>query len=350
MGTSEPVETKIETVAEGLSVPWSIIFPTDTKMYVSERTGSIRVVENGQLQANPIFQFEDVTQQDESGLMGLALDPNYESNHWLYACYTYSDNGKLSDKVVQLSDQDSSMRVTATVIDQIPAANYHAGCRIHFGPDDKLYISTGDARQPELAQNLDSLAGKILRLNADGSIPDDNPFKNSPVYSYGHRNPQGFDWSPTHDVIVETEHGPTIVDGAAGGDEINIIEKGQNYGWPVVSHREHREGMIDPQEIFTPAIAPGSGMFYTRDVLPQYTNTFLVGMLKGEGILQVYFNRDDPRQIDHYQKVEGINYGRIRDVVEGPDGFIYFTTSNTDGRGQVHPGDDKILRIVPHTN
>lgn len=349
-GIPEPVPTKIETVAEGLAVPWSIVFPTETKMYVSERAGSIRVIENGQLQPQPIFTFDDTTQQDESGLMGLTLDPDYETNHSLYACYTYTNDNQLFDKVVQLTDQEESMQVTTTLLDQIPAANFHAGCRIKFGPDRKLYISTGDARQSNLAQDLSSLAGKILRLNADGSIPADNPFPQSPVYSYGHRNPQGFDWSPTYDVLVETEHGPSVVDGPAGGDEINVVEKGQNYGWPVVSHQQSQEGMISPLKVFTPAIAPASGKFYTSDVLPQYQNTFLVGMLKGEGILQVYFNADDPRQIDYYQKIEGIDFGRIREVTEGPDGYVYFTTSNTDGRGTVQDGDDKVLRIIPNVN
>ena len=229
-------------------------------------------------------------------------------------------------------------------------ARFHAGCRLRFGPDDKLYISTGDATNKESAQDLNSLAGKILRINADGSIPADNPFFNSVIFSYGHRNPQGFDWHPESGVLVATEHGPSGNDGPRGGDEVNIIKAGNNYGWPIVSHEKSQEGLIDPVILFTPAEAPGSGMFYRGSVFPQFTNTFLFGVLRGEGIIQVVFDDNAAGKVVSYQKLPDINVGRVRDLVEAPDGTIYFSTSNTDGRGQVYEGDDHIYRLIPKNN
>ena len=188
--------------------------------------------------------------------------------------------------------------------------------------------------------------GKILRINPDGSIPEDNPFRGSPVWSYGHRNPQGIDWQPDSGKLYSTEHGPSGFDGPGGGDEINLIEAGGNYGWPLVSHDETREGTFAPLIQFTPAEAPASLSFYASNVLPMFTGSLFFGALRGEGLVRVVLSDSDPNEIITVEKIIS-DIGRVRDVVQGPDGLIYFSTSNRDGRGRAREGDDHIYRIVP---
>lgn len=343
--SAAPVDYQVESFVENLNVPWSVVFTSPTRALVTERPGRVRVIENGKLLAQPI-KVLNVSNQSEEGLMGMTLDPNYQQNKYLYLCYAYVDGG-VFDQVVRLTDKGHELAEEKIIINKIPAAEFHAGCRLRFSPDGKLFISTGDARQRQLPQDLNSVAGKILRLNADGSIPSDNPFGNSPVYSYGHRNSQGFDWNPISGIMVATEHGPSGVDGPGGGDELNIIEPGQNYGWPIVSHRQSKEGMVSPLLGWTPAIAPASGMFYTGTVFPQFTNNFFFGMLRGAGISRVVFDLNNPEAVVSYEKLPGVDVGRVRDIVQGPDGLLYFTTSNRDGRGTVYPNDDHIYRLVP---
>ena len=341
------VSWQLEVVAEDLWVPWSIVFTDTERILVSERSGSIREVISGELQPEPLVEFTDIASQDEAGLMGLALDPDYVQNNYLYACYsTIGSGGGLADRVVRLLDSDAGMLLDAVVLDNIPAAKYHAGCRLGFGPDGKLYITTGDALQPQSAQSLDSLAGKILRIDPDGSIPEDNPFPGLPVYSYGHRNPQGLAWQPESGLLYATEHGPSGNDGPGGGDEINLIQAGANHGWPLVSHDEALEGTQSPLRQFTPAVAPASALFYASDVLPMFTGNLFFGALRGEGLVRAVISPSDPAVIETVEWVVS-DVGRVRDVVEGPDGYIYFTTSNRDGRGNARAGDDKIYRLVP---
>ncbi|HLT23585.1 MAG TPA: PQQ-dependent sugar dehydrogenase [Ignavibacteria bacterium] len=344
--SSSPVDYKIEPFVEGLEIPWSIVFTSPERMLVAERPGRIRVVENGVLRQEPLKVFNDVVTGGEEGLMGLTLDPEYETNKLIYVSYAYEGNDGMTVKVVQYKDDGASLSGEKIIIDNLPARKYHAGCRLRFGPDGKLYITTGDAGERHLAQETDNLYGKILRINPDGTVPDDNPYPGSPIWSIGHRNPQGIDWYPGTDVLYSTEHGPSGFDGPGGGDEVNVIVKGGNYGWPIVSHENSKEGMIDPVLVFTPAEAPASGMFYSGDLLPQFKNNFFFGSLRGRGIVRVEVNPDDPSKVTSYEKMSNINYGRIRDITQGPDGAIYFATSNQDGRGNPAPGDDKIYRIT----
>lgn len=337
-------QPRVEVVASDLNVPWSILFTSESRMLVTERPGRIRIIENGKLDQEPLITLPEVSAEGEAGLMGLTLDPNYAENNYLYASYAYSQSGNLFVKVIRLIDEGSQARIDKTIIDNIPAAQNHAGSRIKFGPDGKLYISTGDASNKNLAQDLNSLAGKILRINGDGSIPEDNPFPNSPVYTYGHRNPQGFDWHPGTNQLYATEHGPSGFDGPPGGDEINLIKKGANYGWPLVSHQNKREGLENPLKVYTPAIAPAGASFYWGTQIPSFKNSFLFAMLKGEGIIKLVF--DTNSQIMEEEKLEIGNIGRIREITVGPDGFIYFTTSNRDGRGEIRYNDDKVLRLT----
>ena len=340
-----PADYRIEPFVEGLEVPWSIVFTSPERILVTERPGRLRMIENGELDPDPLRTFPDVVSTGEEGLMGLTLHPDYANNKYIYLSYAYDGADGMTVKVVRYKDEGNRISDEKIIIDGLPAKQYHAGCRIKFGPDGKLYITTGDAGERHLAQELDNLYGKILRVNDDGSIPDDNPFPGTPIWSYGHRNPQGIAWYPGTDILYETEHGPSGFDGPGGGDEVNIIVKGGNYGWPIVSHENTKEDMVSPLLVFTPAEAPSSAMFYSGDALP-FKNNFLFGCLRGKGIMRVVIDPDDHTKIQSFEKIDGVNFGRIRDVVQGPDGYIYFGTSNQDGRGNPDKGDDKIYRII----
>lgn len=344
--TIEPVSYQVVSVVEGLEVPWSLAFTSASRLLVTERPGRLREVNNGQLRSDPLYVFNEVSAEGEAGLMGLTLDPDYSQNKLVYVCYAYQPADQLRLKVVRLIDQTDRLELKDVILDEVPAAQFHAGCRIAFGPDKKLFVTVGDATSKEQAQRLDSLAGKILRLNPDGSIPDDNPFPNSLIYSYGHRNPQGIAWHPVSQQLWATEHGPSGFDGPGGGDEVNLIKSGGNYGWPAVSHQESQAGMIDPKLVFTPAVAPAAALFYTGEIFPQFKNNLLFGALKGEGLILVEIDPADVSKVIQYRRLAGIDVGRVREVVQGPDGLIYFTTSNRDGRAKARTGDDHIYRLM----
>src|SRR6266540_3109394 len=244
--TKDAVTLKAETVVTGLEVPWSIAFTSPTRMLVTERTGRVRVIENGVLRSSPLAVISDVESRGETGLMGLTLAPDYEKSRFLYVSYGYAAPGGIRVRVVRFHDDGTGLSQRKVILEGLPAARFHAGCRLRFGPDGKLYVTTGDATTREIAQKVDSLGGKTLRLNPDGTIPADNPFPGSPVFSYGHRNSQGLDWQPGTGLQFQTEHGPSGFDGPGGGDEVNIVEKGKNYGWPVVHHKMSREGVVSP--------------------------------------------------------------------------------------------------------
>jgi len=339
---------KVETVIPNLEVVWSIVWAPDGRMIFTERPGRVRVNENGKLRPQPLFTVPDVEPRGESGLMSVALHPQFASNHLLYLSYAYNTGGPLV-RVVRYRETPAGLSDRKVIIENIPAAQFHAGCRLRFGPDGKLDITTGDATDRQLAQKLDSLAGKILRVNDDGTVPSDNPFvgqtnARAEIWAYGSRNSQGIDFQPGTNLLWETEHGPSGFDGPGGGDEVNIIERGKNYGWPVIHHRETHEGMESPVLEYTPACAPASGMFYRGSVFPQFKGNFFFGCLRGERLIRVVVNG---RNVVSQENLLQGKYGRIRDIAEGPDGLIYFSTSNRDGRGQPASDDDRILRLAP---
>lgn len=339
---------RVDTVVSGVQVPWSIVWAPDGRMLFTERAGRVRVVENGKLREQPLFTVPDVEPSGESGLMSIALHPNFSTNHYLYLSYAYGGGG-VRVRVVRYTDSPNGFTDRKVIIEDIPAAQFHAGCRLRFGPDGKLYITTGDATQRDLAQRLDTLAGKTLRLNDDGAVPADNPFNGQSnarpeIWSYGHRNSQGMDWQPGSGLMFQTEHGPSGFDGPGGGDEVNIVEKGKNYGWPTIHHRQTAPGLESPLLEYTPACAPASGMFYRGSAYPEFKNNFFFGCLRGERLIRVVLNG---RNVVSQEDLLSKKYGRIRDVAEGPDGLIYFSTSNHDGRGNPSSDDDRILRLVP---
>ncbi len=346
---------KVETVVENVEIVWSIVFAPDGRVFFAERPGRVRVIENGKLREKPFFTVPDVELSGESGLMGMVLHPDFKENHFVYLAYAYQNAEKdQTVKVVRYKENGETLVEPKIIIDAIPASQYHAGTRLRFGPDAKLYITTGDATKQARAQKMDSINGKTLRLNDDGSIPSDNPFVNQKdvrgeIWSYGHRNAQGMDFQPETGLMFQTEHGPSIIDGVSlfkrtGGDEVNIVERGKNYGWDKISHNMTKKGMETPIIEFSPAVAPGSGMFYRGNLFPEFKNNFFFGALKGEMIVRLVL---DGRKIVSRDNLLEKQYGRIREIAEAPDGSIWFSTSNRDGRGDPAKTDDRILRIVP---
>ncbi len=349
---------RVETVATNLEVVWSIVFAPDGRMFFTERPGRVRVFENGKLLAAPFFTVADVEPSGESGLMGMILHPNFAENQFVYLAYAYQDADKNQTvRVARYRATNETLVEPKTIIEAIPASQYHSGTRLRFGPDGKLYITTGDATKQSRAQQLSSINGKTLRLNDDGTIPADNPFINqkdarAEIWTYGHRNAQGMDFQPESGLMFQTEHGPSIIDGVSlfkrrGGDEVNIVERGKNYGWAKISHNMTRTGMETPIIEYSPAIAPASGMFYRGNLFPELKNNFLFGALKGEAIIRLVL---DGRRIVSQDKLFEKQYGRVREIAESPNGSIYFSTSNRDGRGEPSKEDDRILRIVPISN
>jgi len=339
---------RVETVVSNLEVPWSIVWAPDGRMLFTERPGRVRVYEKGQLAPAPLLTIPDVEESGESGLMSMALHPDFATNRWIYLAYTFSA-GEQRVRVVRYRETTNGLNERTVIIDDIPAARFHAGCRIRFGPDRKLYVTTGDATERSLAQRLDSLAGKTLRVNDDGTIPSDNPFvgqsnARGEIWSIGHRNAQGLDWQPDTNLMFQTEHGPSGFDGPAGGDEVNIVEKGKNYGWPVVHHEQNQPGMEAPLLVYTPACAPASAAIYRGSEFPQFKGNLFFGCLRGVRLIRVVL---DGRRVVSQEDLLSGKYGRIRDVAEGPDGYLYFSTSNKDSRGTPASNDDRIMRLVP---
>jgi glucose/arabinose dehydrogenase len=349
VATTDSVPFRVETFVSGLEVPWSIVFTGEDRALVAERPGRVRVIERGALNPTPLLALTDVEQRSETGLMGMTLHPDYGTNRLFFLAYAYASGSDIRVRVVRYRDEGTSASGRTTIIEGLPAARFHAGTSLGFGPDGRLYVTVGDATDPESAQDLGSLAGKTLRLNDDGSVPADNPFvgragARPEIYSYGHRNAQGMDWQPGSGLMFQSEHGPSGGDAPGGGDEVNIVEPGMNYGWPVVHHRESRAGMVSPLAEYTPAVAPASGMFYRGSAFPQFRGNFFFGNLRGETLIRLVL---DGRRLVRQERLLSETYGRLRAVAGGPDGAIYVATSNRDGRGSPADNDDRILRLVP---
>ncbi len=337
----------VEEVVRGLDTPWAIDFAPDGRMFITERPGRVRIVKNGQLLDEPWITI-DVAPGGESGLLGLALDPKFQQNSLVYLAYTYIDGeGNYKNRLVRMRDDPSSDKgvLDRILVDGVKGASNHDGGRLRFGPDNKLYWTMGDVRDPHSAQDISSLNGKILRLNPDGTVPQDNPFPNSIVYSYGHRNPQGLAWQPGTGRLYSTEHGPSSPPPNSGQDEVNFIEAGNNYGWPITYGDKTQEDMVSPvvQSGISETWAPAGATFVVGG--PWDGSLLFVG-LRGQTLYRLTLDTNDPFKVLSLERLLVGEFGRLRDVVQGPDNAIYILTSNRDGRGQPSEGDDKVLRLM----
>jgi glucose/arabinose dehydrogenase len=340
---------RAETVVAGLEVPWAIAFLPNGDWLVNERPGRVRLVRGGKLVAAPVVRI-DTTLHGEGGLLGLALHPAFAQNRLFYVYYTHGPLGGRRNRVDRfvLAADGLSARHDRVIFDDIDAAQYHDGGRIKIGPDGHLYVGTGDARSPERSQDVKSANGKILRLTLDGAIPTDNPWKGSPAFVTGVRNVEAFDWLDQKTLVV-ADHGPSGELNRSGHDEINVAHAGDNLGWPTIYGCETRAGMVTPLLTWTEAVPPGGAVYYTGDVLPSLKNSVLVGALRSRDLHRVVLDGTPPRLAKHEVYFAGdppAGFGRLREVVQSPDGQLYVTTSNCDGRGTCPPDKDKILRIV----
>ncbi|MCH8945944.1 MAG: PQQ-dependent sugar dehydrogenase [Nanoarchaeota archaeon] len=314
---------ELEVLAKNLDTPWAIDFFPNGKMVFTERYGRISVL-NLETKEIKIVGEINVSERGESGLLGIAVDPEFEENNFVYVYYTYENGNRVSRFI--FNEQNEKIESEFILLDNIPSARFHDGGRIKFGPDGKLYITTGDATKSSSAQDVNSLAGKILRMNKDGTIPKDNPFGNY-VYSYGHRNPQGLVWNENGE-LFSSEHGPTR------NDEINIIVKGENYGWPIECNVKSE--FINPVRCFSDFTLAPSGIAF-------YKNDLYVAGLRGAQLRRIIF--DDSYETILYEEELFSELGRIREVVEH-NNSLYITTSNRDGRGIPKLDDDKIIKII----
>lgn len=308
-----------EVVLENLNIPWAMDFLPNGTMIFTQRDGQVSTWDGESL---IIVGNISVKAQGESGLLGLAVDPEFSKNNYIYVYYTGNNSNKISRFTLNQKLENETI-----LVDNIPSASIHDGGRLKFGPDGKLYATTGDASQRDLSQDVNSLAGKILRLNKDGTVPDENPFNNY-VWSYGHRNPQGITWN-NNGIMYASEHGQTR------NDEINIIVKGGNYGWPLEEGENLTGKYKNPLIFYTNfTLAPSGMAFFQGDLY--------VAGLRGNQLRQIVLDESGQNVVSEAELFT--NLGRIRDVVVH-DGYLYICTNNRDGRGVPKAGDDKIIRI-----
>jgi glucose/arabinose dehydrogenase len=335
-------------ITENIATPWEMTFAPDGRLFFTQRKGIVSVVENGT--TKDWLKLDSVVQEvGESGLFGVELHPQFGQNGYVYLVYTYAVSKsplKLVNKIVRYKENPSSKTpmFDRVILDGVDGNYLHNMGALEFGPDGMLYVTSGDHYSAELAQDLSSLNGKILRMMDDGTVPADNPIAGSLIYSYGHRNPQGIAFHPETKQLWSTEHGPSVEQGCCN-DEINLIEAGKNYGWPVIRGSQQQAGMETSKfhSGDTVTWAPAGGVFVTTG---DWKNSFLFTGLRGQALYRVVFDPADPTKITAVERYLHEMFGRLRNVVESPDGMIYIAVSNRDGRGDPSGNDDRILSFT----
>jgi aldose sugar dehydrogenase len=334
--TDHSINIRVDTLATGLENPWGMAFLPDGRVLIAERPGRLRIWENGELLPSPIEGLPEVWAHGQGGLLDVVLHPNYNENQWLYLAYSARGPQGGNTAIARAKLQGNQLVELQQLFHGQPTtgSGAHFGCRIVFDQDNYLFFTIGDRGQQDNAQKLDNHNGKVFRIHDDGRIPSDNPFVNNPgampeIWSYGHRNIQGMIIHPETGTIWSHEHGPR------GGDEINIVRRGENYGWPIVTYgvnyngtivSEHTsmEGITDPVLEWTPSIAPCGLTVVLSDTYPQWNNNLLVGALAGQHIHRVVLEGEEV--VETEKLLEG--FARFRDVREAPDGFIYVLTES----------------------
>lgn len=344
--TGDEASLRVETLVSGLDTPWDLARGPDGAIWVTERPGRISRVDPETGELTVIGELE-VTERGESGLMGLAFHPRFDAEPWVYAAHSY---GSIGNRLVRMRYDGARLSPPETLLDELPGAGNHNGSRLAVGPDGYLYMTTGDAGRAGRAQDFGSLAGKVLRLTLEGRPAPGNPFE-SEIFSYGHRNAQGLVFHPRLGHLYSTEHGPS------DNDELNRILRGGDYGWPRVHGRCDGDtrgeleycgeyDVVEPLEAWTPTVGIAGLDAYEADLIPGWRGSLLATSLRGGTLFRLRLSEDGLRVVEREALLRG-EYGRLRDVLVGPDGAVYVATSNRDGRGNPDPEDDRILKITP---
>jgi aldose sugar dehydrogenase len=331
------VEIKDSVIVSNLNYPWEILWGQDNNIWMTERGGRVSRVNPATGVVTPLLTIPDVVSNGEGGLLGMVLHPNFLTTPQVFVVYDYNNGGNYREKVVRYAYNGTTLTNPVILIDNIAASSIHNGSRLVITPDLKLFITTGDASTPSLSQSTTSVNGKVLRINLDGTIPADNPVAGNPYWSFGHRNPQGLVFA--NNKLYSAEHGPS------NDDEINIIEKGKNYGWPSVEGFCDGSGeqlfctsnnVKEPVRNWTPTAAVSGLDYYNSDLIPQWKNSLLVAALKNTRLYQMKLD-DTFTSVTQTNEYFTGDYGRMRDTCISPAGKVYICTSNG--------GNDRIIEV-----
>ncbi len=335
------------TIASGLDTPWEILWGPDDHIWITERYGRVSRLNPETREISELVRIDEVHEQSESGLLGLVLHPEFPTQPFVFLVYNYLESSQIKERLVRYTYSNEELVSPLTLLEGIAGNGNHNGSRLVIDADHKLYMTTGDAGNTATSQNLTSLNGKVLRLNLDGTVPDDNPFPGSYIWSWGHRNAQGLVISPSG-TIYSSEHGPS------SDDEVNIIEKGRNYGWPNVKGICDQptetsfcadSNVFEPIVTWTPTLAVAGTDFYSHTAIPEWTNSVLVTALKAARVVALKLSEDGKSVLQEEAYFQNW-YGRLRDICVSPDGRVFLAVTNRDGRGTIKPGDDRIVQIA----